>query len=521
MGVEVSSRVKGGQRYTAECTEWYRSVAGSLTQASKDFATASSFWSTAVLDLGYRQSKTWACPLETGADLGPTPGAHLSPPYPSIQHNCREHGEVCSAISKELSQLADLLTRANLLYQHADEDARRSTTMLHSLAGLLSPATIPAFLAQAMGGAATSSMKSRRFNPIGALEATKHQQESLLRSIAVPLNIMAGKPAFDSYGVARAAGTLAMAESTLNDLWQGNKLDVKPVESQAEVVRPSHNTAEAMENLRRLAEERQGDLNLGSGLSYGTIAIQQYVRPDGSISWLVTIPGTDGKPDSPFGWPQNLELMSNDPRQRMLADSARMVDEAMHAAGIKPGDPVALIGHSQGGIVAATIASDMQDSYNIQHVVTCGSPIANHPIPSHTWVTSVEMDSELVAAADGNPNPTGDNWLTVTGSVTQTNTAPTPAHRPQASAPQLSTPAKTDKHPSFASSPVQNPPKDPEITHWLKYHQAAYQNASDLGSKPVHAHDEHFSQVIAGEPGKITYWQGRMSHEQQVSAGGR
>lgn len=69
--------------------------------------------------------------------------------------------------------------------------------------------------------------------------------------------------------------------------------------------------------------------------------------------------------------------------------------EAMKQAGIKSNEPVALIGHSQGGIVAATIASDLKDDYDIEHVVTAGSPVANHPIPEKTWVTSVEMDDEL------------------------------------------------------------------------------------------------------------------------------
>ena len=44
-----------------------------------------------------------------------------------------------------------------------------------------------------------------------------------------------------------------------------------------------------MENLRRLAEERLGKIELNSGLEYGTIAIQRYERSDGTNSWLVTI----------------------------------------------------------------------------------------------------------------------------------------------------------------------------------------------------------------------------------------
>lgn len=88
---------------------------------------------------------------------------------------------------------------------------------------------------------------------------------------------------------------------------------------------------------------------------------------------------------------------------------------------------MALIGHSQGGIVAATLASDWAEEYTIEHVVTAGSPVANHPIPQRTWVTSVEIDDELVAALDGAANPVTDNWLTVQGHV-----SPAPRqHHPQ------------------------------------------------------------------------------------------
>ena len=244
-----------------------------------------------------------------------------------------------------------------------------------------------------------------------------------------------------------------------------------------------------MEDLRRLAEERLGTIDLGSGLDYGTIAISKYRRKDGSNAWLVTIPGTDGKPDSPFGWPQNVELMSSDSQQRMQADSARMVAEAMERAGIGPDEPVAMIGHSQGGIVAATLASDLKDAYDIEHVVTAGSPVANHPIPESTWVTSVEMDDELVAALDGAVNPNTEHWLTVRGTVSQT----------------------PDDGSLFTGTEVQDAPDTKEITHWLKYHQAAYRNASDMGSAALENHERHFRNVIDGDLEEVTYWQGRMS----------
>ena len=38
-----------------------------------------------------------------------------------------------------------------------------------------------------------------------------------------------------------------------------------------------------------------------------------------------------------------------------------------------------------------------------------------------------------------------------------------------------------------------------ELSHWIKYHQAAYQNATDLGSPAVQRHEAHFQEVINGE----------------------
>ena len=52
-----------------------------------------------------------------------------------------------------------------------------------------------------------------------------------------------------------------------------------------------------------------------------------------------------------------------------------------------------------------------------------------------------------------------------------------------------------------------------DYPHWLKYHQAAYRNATDLGSPAVDAHERHFQQIIDGELIDTRYYEGRMSHE--------
>ena len=100
-------------------------------------------------------------------------------------------------------------------------------------------------------------------------------------------------------------------------------------------------------------------------------------------------------------------------------------EKAMAAAGIPPGAPVMLVGHSQGGMAAAHLAADpdFQGGYDVQHVVTAGSPTAQVPhVPSNTQLLSLENSGDLVPLTDGEDNPDEPNRTTVvfdgrTGSI--------------------------------------------------------------------------------------------------------
>ncbi len=174
-----------------------------------------------------------------------------------------------------------------------------------------------------------------------------------------------------------------------------------------------------------------------------------------------------------------------------------MVAEAMRQAGIGKDEPVALIGHSQGGIVAATLASDWAEEYTIEHVVTAGSLVANHPIPQRTWVTSVEIDDELVAALDGAANPVTDNWLTVQGHV-----SPAPAATPST--------VHSDGSCTPGATPITG--LTPDTPHpWLVRPTAGSRRTGSntirppiitpptSAPPPCNAHEAHFQEVINGE----------------------
>ncbi|WEV71872.1 alpha/beta hydrolase [Bifidobacterium sp. ESL0790] len=511
MGWKVQAKISGGHQLSVADRAQYERVAKTLTDTAGYLDGTSRAWLDATQQLQRERLGTPTCPTLSSGNPAAAGHGHTTMPFDRLQRRCQSHSEGCTDLRLVIDEMADLLIRAYSLYDDAERKTSRAITEATQLGSRISPKyTAAALTGGIIGGAIGGSITSGKPNAYGALTATEKFQQGLMSGLGskvAKVNLVDGVRQTDELN--KGASKVAKVSGMVKDLVQGNELEVRQVKANTEVVGESHDVAEAMENLRRLAEERLGKIQLNSGLSYGTIAIQKYRRSDGSVAWLVTIPGTDGKGDSPFGWEQNAELMSSDPKQRMKADSARMVVEAMRKAGIKKTDPVVLIGHSQGGIVAGAIAADKGDEFNIQHIVTAGSPIANHPIPSKTWVTSIEMDDELVAALDGADNAPKLNWLTIHGTAEREGENPNAKVMPDGSC----IPGKNfGLLNPYAGANVKDTTDDAEITHWLKYHQAAYQNATDLGSPAVRTHEKHFDDILDGDLESTTYWQGRMHH---------
>ncbi|WP_165773711.1 alpha/beta hydrolase [Bifidobacterium felsineum] len=509
---QVESSIYGGIGYAPATLEEYTAIAKALDAEASGFDMLSVSWSNAALQLQSHRTSAPLCPtLSSGDPLMKTAG-HETVSYTALEQRCQDHALACRKLSIDLADTASLLIRAHALYSEAELQARRTFTELIQAGTQFKPGHAAiGTAAVALGGLLSGWAIEGRPNASWMSTSTYPLQEGVMSGAGALLGgVPIGKGVAHTDEVNKGAGNIAKVSGPIKDIVQGNHIDITEVYARNEVVGASNSVSTSMENLRRLAEERLGKINLDSGLEYGTIAIQRYEKSDGSSAWLVTIPGTDGKADSPFGWEQNVELMSSDKERRIRADSVRMVTQAMEQAGIGADEPVALIGHSQGGIVAATIASDWSEQYNIEHVVTAGSPVANHPIPSDTWVTSVEIDDELVGALDGAANPATKNWLTVRGHV-----SPAPEATPSSvNADGSCTPGATPIYgatPYDAAPVAGGPTNGREISHWLKYHQAAYQNATDLGSPALQRHESHFQGVISGELKETRYFQGRMT----------
>ena len=92
------------------------------------------------------------------------------------------------------------------------------------------------------------------------------------------------------------------------------------------------------------------------------------------------------------------------------------IEQALRDAGAQgTGVPVMLVGHSQGGIVAAQSTSGLVASgYNVTHVVTAGSPVGRIDIPGNVQMLSLENKNDIVPHLDASDNPNTANRTTVT-----------------------------------------------------------------------------------------------------------
>ncbi|MBG6238593.1 hypothetical protein IWX78_001565 [Mycetocola sp. CAN_C7] len=119
---------------------------------------------------------------------------------------------------------------------------------------------------------------------------------------------------------------------------------------------------------------------------------------------------TDGA--EPFDMGSNLAGIAGDD-----AAAYRATLDAMDEAGIRPGDSVTLVGHSQGGLVAARVAAS--GAYDTDALITFGSPTGQIPIPDSVAHLAVEHAEDLTPALGGAPieGDDGRDRVVVTRSI--------------------------------------------------------------------------------------------------------
>lgn len=157
----------------------------------------------------------------------------------------------------------------------------------------------------------------------------------------------------------------------------------------------------------------------GEGLDGGRVRVLETTRGDGGSAWVVIVPGTqEWSPragDNPFDLTTDIRALTGEATMAAAAVSAALAGARARSGRAAADDPVLLVGHSQGGILAAALASDpaFRGSNRVTHVVTSGAPVGLFPVPSTTRVLSIEHADDPVPRLDLTPNPAGQSWTTV------------------------------------------------------------------------------------------------------------
>lgn len=128
------------------------------------------------------------------------------------------------------------------------------------------------------------------------------------------------------------------------------------------------------------------------------VRIERYVDSSGERWTEVFIAGTDtfslGATDTPFDMASNLALVAG-----VGALSTTAALGAMNQAGVKPGDRVLFVGHSQGGAIARTLAES--GAYTTAGLVTVGAPTGSLPVRGDYPALTVEHTDDLVPRLSG------------------------------------------------------------------------------------------------------------------------
>ncbi|MGN6331908.1 MAG: PGAP1-like alpha/beta domain-containing protein [Motilibacteraceae bacterium] len=175
----------------------------------------------------------------------------------------------------------------------------------------------------------------------------------------------------------------------------------------------------------------------GDACGPGAAARVRVLQVDGrhGRAWVVQVPGTACW--SPVAGTSPVDLTSDaalaaGQRSVLAASVTSALGEAMGAAHAAPGEPVLLVGHSLGGMVAAGLAADpgFRRRFAVRAVVTAGSPVAGDPVPDRIPVLSLEHRTDPVPRLDGRANPARAGWTTVTADPSSPGPARDPAVRP-------------------------------------------------------------------------------------------
>ncbi|MDH2412649.1 hypothetical protein [Nocardioides sp. CER19] len=172
--------------------------------------------------------------------------------------------------------------------------------------------------------------------------------------------------------------------------------DVRPTELQVPMSSAAPTGLDSLVDHAGQMSELSGP---GSPDNKGTVEVQTLTGTDGRRRHVVYLPGMDDL--TPFSVDSDVRDVGAAVSLEAGVPTAYGAGalEAMHQAGIRSGEPVLLVGHSQGGMQALQLAS-AGSPYDVTQVVTLGSPAVPGTLPPGLGVLSLEHQGDPVPLVD-------------------------------------------------------------------------------------------------------------------------
>lgn len=121
---------------------------------------------------------------------------------------------------------------------------------------------------------------------------------------------------------------------------------------------------------------------------------------------IVNIPGTEKwgpmAGDNPMDLTGNAEQAGSGGSSASSEATADAIAQLYQLNGIPPRTPLMLGGHSQGGMIATSLAANdaFSSQYNLTNVMTYGSPVDNYDVPSGVNQLNIQHGGDLVPKID-------------------------------------------------------------------------------------------------------------------------
>ncbi|CCG02681.1 conserved protein of unknown function; putative coiled-coil and acyl-transferase domains [Blastococcus saxobsidens DD2] len=323
-----------------------------------------------------------------------------------------------TALAVRFTARAAVLQAAAAAYEAADAALAELADDLHWAAGYFPAATLAGLVTLGVG-----QFLADPAGTVGEIDALIDDPERwLTQHPGLVDHAVSTAPGLASRATAMTGGLLSpwlggsdvrAAARRLGHLWPDGRPVVTPLpdDQRGPVTRPPTNVSDLLVALDLRA--------VRSSAGEDQISVRVISRADGSRAYIVDIPGTRNwsPPSGSVNPPThdlgtNVRVLGGDTTTRQAA-----VAEALRRAGAGSSDPVMLVGHSQGGMVAAQAAHDAGTAafpYDVRSVLAVGSPVARADVPSSVQMLALENAHDVVPHLDGRANDDDPNVTTVT-----------------------------------------------------------------------------------------------------------